>query len=570
MSTFGISQGVLADRTVRELVKFGFPEARAREAVGSIGDASDVQLALNWLLDHGEEDKGGAVQFVHCSHLDDLGPDRLVSCSELVFGNRCLHGCASDENWLCLMCGETRCGRYAHRHSLQHWEQTKQDGEATLTVAEAAAGQRVLGHCLAISLADLSVWCYECQAYVEHKKLMPLVKQMERLKFGESRSESDASSGTKRKAQPVPGSPIPAEPVAAHGVLGDLSWPMPKLARACDDEARPGYKTMLAHEYLDEPQVLQAKVKVLAGLILRSKNLVAYTGAGISTSAGVQDYATRAGDSVAASRKSASPWEAQPTFAHRALVALHRKGHLKHWVQQNHDGLPQKAGFPQRHLNEIHGAWYDPSNPVVPMSGTLREDLMKVMLEWEDRVDLCLALGTSMVGMNADRIAVQTAEQQRRGVKHVLGTVIVTLQRTQYDSLASLRIFAHIDRVMEMLVEEMALVLLPSPPVNEERVLTGLPYGPDGKHDIRGSLTLDLSSGRKLRVVNQPAWDIEKYGPGCEVVDCEERFGGKEGHVVVRFGPAGSSNSVLRVLGNWWLGAAKQGAVDVLPVVPWE
>ena len=27
------------------------------------------------------------------------------------------------------------------------------------------------------------------------------------------------------------------------------------------------------------------------------------------------------------------------------------------WVQQNHDGLPQKAGFPQQDMIEIHGSW---------------------------------------------------------------------------------------------------------------------------------------------------------------------------------------------------------------------
>merc|ERR1719198_2302753 len=130
------------------------------------------------------------------------------------------------------------------------------------------------------------------------------------------------------------------------------------------------------------------------------------------------------------------PMDAQPTLAHRALAMLHANGYVKHWVQQNHDGLPQKAGFPQKHLNEIHGAWYDPSNPVVPMSGTLREDLIKCMLHWEEKVDLCLALGTSMVGMNADRMAVAPAERARRGKPGALGTVIVSLQQTQYDSIS--------------------------------------------------------------------------------------------------------------------------------------
>merc|ERR1711988_1703419 len=126
-------------------------------------------------------------------------------------------------------------------------------------------------------------------------------------------------------------------------------------------------------------------------------------------------------------------------------------GYLKQWIQQNHDGLPQKAGFPQNDLNEIHGAWYDPSNPVVPMDGSLRADLIERMLDWESQVDLCLSLGTSMVGMNSDRMAVAPAERMRKGVKGALGTVIVTLQQTQYDSLASIRIFAPIDCVMELL-----------------------------------------------------------------------------------------------------------------------
>merc|ERR1719160_863251 len=177
------------------------------------------------------------------------------------------------------------------------------------------------------------------------------------------------------------------------------------------------------------------------------------------------DYATKAAGSLAGkdgSRK-ISPFEAQPSFAHRSLVGLHKAGHLQHWVQQNHDGLPQKAGFPHSDLNEIHGAWYDPSNPVVPMDGTLRGDLVERLLDWEERADLCLALGTSMVGMNADRMAVAPAERRRCGRRGALGTVIVALQQTQYDSMSSIRIFATIDRTMELLAEEMALTIPPEP-----------------------------------------------------------------------------------------------------------
>lgn len=48
----------------------------------------------------------------------------------------------------------------------------------------------------------------------------------------------------------------------------------------------------------------------------------------------------------------------KPTYSHFALTALERGGLLHYYVQQNHDGLPQKACFPQEKINEIHGAWY--------------------------------------------------------------------------------------------------------------------------------------------------------------------------------------------------------------------
>ena len=63
----------------------------------------------------------------------------------------------------------------------------------------------------------------------------------------------------------------------------------------------------------------------------------------------------------------------------------------------------------QAAINEIHGSWYDPSNPVVNMAGQLREDLFADLLDWEAKADVCLALGTSMAGMNADRLCTFTS-----------------------------------------------------------------------------------------------------------------------------------------------------------------
>merc|ERR1711998_786375 len=100
------------------------------------------------------------------------------------------------------------------------------------------------------------------------------------------------------------------------------------------------------------------KIEKLAQLLLMSKRTVIYSGAGISVAAGI-------GQAARGNFRSVKSTDADPTFTHLALGALARAGLVHSWEQQNHDGLPQKAGVPQEMVNEIHGSWFDPSNPVV-------------------------------------------------------------------------------------------------------------------------------------------------------------------------------------------------------------
>eukprot|EP00300_Choanocystis_sp_HF-7_P024428 c25880_g1_i1.p1 GENE.c25880_g1_i1~~c25880_g1_i1.p1 ORF type:complete len:363 (+),score=67.50 c25880_g1_i1:84-1172(+) len=351
---------------------------------------------------------------------------------------------------------------------------------------------------------------------------------------------------------------------AMHGRAGDSKWAPPLMAVECDEDARPNYNTCKAHEYLDQPDVLAAKVTMLANLIWNSSNFVAYTGAGISTAAGVPDYATKAKQSLIGKVDTGGSLDKAPTYGHRALVALYRAGHLKHWVQQNHDGLPQKAGFPQECINEIHGAWFDPSNPVVPMSGTLRDDLVEWMHEWEQKADLCLAMGSSLCGMNADRMVQTPAKKAKKGAAH--GSVIVSLQQTQLDEDSTLRIFAKIDDVMRLLAEEMHLDVDPmdtpyipptlKPKQLEANVFHNLPYNSDGILDPLGKLTLDLRLGAKVRLVNQPDWDQQRLGTNQATISKKQN-----GSYLVDFGIR------KRMLGLWMIEAAARGAIPRLPLV---
>lgn len=111
--------------------------------------------------------------------------------------------CPATENWVCLECGVVRCSRYCNGHALHHWQETAAATAATLSTTEAtnnetasqlSASAAAEGHCVIISLSDLSVWCHLCNAYLSTstgatgKTLRPLVEALGRNKF---RTETD-------------------------------------------------------------------------------------------------------------------------------------------------------------------------------------------------------------------------------------------------------------------------------------------------------------------------------------------------------------------------------------------
>ncbi|KAL3827303.1 hypothetical protein ACHAXA_005049 [Cyclostephanos tholiformis] len=98
--------------------------------------------------------------------------------------------CPKGMNWLCLECGVVMCSRYANGHAKTHYEITREEEEEeeAIVLAREDGGKEVRdaeGHCIAVCLADLSVWCYGCNAYLRHSKLDVLTRYLEGLKFGD-------------------------------------------------------------------------------------------------------------------------------------------------------------------------------------------------------------------------------------------------------------------------------------------------------------------------------------------------------------------------------------------------
>ncbi|XP_037919448.1 histone deacetylase 6 isoform X1 [Hermetia illucens] len=109
------------------------------------------------------EEMYAVVPLKNCPHLSRLNPDETPQ--RIVTSSPC-SGCQSSiENWICLHCFQTYCGRYIGEHMLYHHLESD--------------------HPLTLSFSDLSVWCYPCEAYIDN----PILHKYKNLahvdKFGE-------------------------------------------------------------------------------------------------------------------------------------------------------------------------------------------------------------------------------------------------------------------------------------------------------------------------------------------------------------------------------------------------
>ncbi|CAI7828988.1 unnamed protein product [Closterium sp. NIES-53] len=101
--------------------------------------------------------------------------------------HRC--GCAAD-NWVCLSCGEVACGRSEGAHMVKHFHATGHPLAAgfrcTLAHALTSMGLTCPGH--ALDSSDSSVWCFQCDSYLDALRiptLRPLFHSLYRSKSGQ-------------------------------------------------------------------------------------------------------------------------------------------------------------------------------------------------------------------------------------------------------------------------------------------------------------------------------------------------------------------------------------------------
>ncbi|KAI1371704.1 NAD-dependent deacetylase sirtuin-7 [Hypoxylon crocopeplum] len=253
-----------------------------------------------------------------------------------------------------------------------------------------------------------------------------------------------------------------------------------------------------AEERQEAPEAIDRKAEALVKQIKKSKHMIVFTGAGISTSAGIPDF--RGPEGIWTLRAqgrqrtgAVNTLQAVPTLTHMALVELQDRGILKYLISQNCDGLHRKSGILPDRISELHGnsnreyckdcgkeyirdfravASYDKSvhdhrtgrkcarcggvllDSIINFGESLPADALQLARDHAEKSDLCLVLGSSLTVTPANEIP--EVPGRRRGAK----LAICNLQETPLDGLADMRIYSKTD---ELMVRVMAKLDIPIP-----------------------------------------------------------------------------------------------------------
>ncbi|MFX0058060.1 MAG: NAD-dependent deacetylase [Candidatus Hodarchaeota archaeon] len=241
---------------------------------------------------------------------------------------------------------------------------------------------------------------------------------------------------------------------------------------------------------------LKEKIELAVKWIFESKNLVVFTGAGVSTHSGLPDY--RGPDGVWTRRDKglpppkSPPWDqVKPNVTHYAIVDLLELGKLDYLISQNVDGLHAKSGIPFEKLAELHGNMYfmkclecnkkmtfeeadwdkskwgqgyrtqnprkgQPTCPscngriissIVNFGDPLPYDELEESIRRSENADVFFVIGSSLV---------VTPAANMPGIAKQYGAKLIILNQgeTPYDSVADLRFFDDIADVLPPIVEK--------------------------------------------------------------------------------------------------------------------
>ncbi|KAK7414580.1 hypothetical protein QQX98_006608 [Neonectria punicea] len=271
----------------------------------------------------------------------------------------------------------------------------------------------------------------------------------------------------------------------------------------------------------DAPSTVARKAKALASQIKESKHFIVFTGAGVSTSAGIPDFRgpegvwTLRAQGRQSTVKSVSTLQAIPTPAHMALLELQNRGLLKYLISQNCDGLHRRSGILPDNISELHGnnnrecckgcgkeylrdfravATYEVTvhdhrtgrkcarcgeplhDTIINFGESLPEQPLQRAFDNAKMADLCLVLGSSLTVTPANEIPEVVG--RRKDAK----LAICNLQSTPLDKLSELRIHSEADALMIAVMENLDI---PIPQfILRRRLVVQLKSQDENRHEL--------------------------------------------------------------------------------------
>ncbi|XP_069114452.1 NAD-dependent protein deacylase sirtuin-6-like [Argopecten irradians] len=149
--------------------------------------------------------------------------------------------------------------------------------------------------------------------------------------------------------------------------LSDLAHSS-KVTELCNKERSLVLEAEETAEFHQSMDCVLADASRIANMIKESKYPIAFTGAGISTSAGIGDFRGIHGkwtnqdkekdhgnQKAGKSKPKRNTMSLRPTYTHEALLKLIEMGHLQYVISQNTDGLHRLSGIPEDKISELHG-----------------------------------------------------------------------------------------------------------------------------------------------------------------------------------------------------------------------
>lgn len=227
---------------------------------------------------------------------------------------------------------------------------------------------------------------------------------------------------------------------------------------------------------------VEERIESFAKLMFKSRYLVVFTGAGISTESGLPDF--RGPDGVWTRKDKGLPppqtsksWHLyEPNQGHSAIVELQNIGKLKFLISQNVDNLHLKSGIKPELIAELHGnmtklrctlcgmicdtslgftactcgGQLEPST--VAFSQPLPERDLMLAYEHSRKSDLFLVVGSSLVVTPA-------ADMPMEALQHGANLIILNEDDTPFDRSARLLFHEKIGDILPAAVNRLKVLM---------------------------------------------------------------------------------------------------------------